>query len=164
MIVDINETTAIEIEKNLKILSQSVSEIENLVKVSYYNFGKTESKERQKNPYIVKSVIKNLACGHNETNAILLTASEYETTFERVYAIYSEQKKYRSAIVLFAKRYMCAKLICIFFSKRKGTQAPFPTHLTYFKITSKISSINLMIIINFTIISFLSAFPHWERS
>ena len=110
MIVDINETTAIEIEKNLKILSQSVSEIENLVKVSYYNFGKTESKERQKNPYIVKSVIKNLACGHNETNAILLTASEYETTFERVYAIYSEQKKYRSAIVLFAKRYMCAKL------------------------------------------------------
>lgn len=48
MIVDINETTAIEIEKNLKILSQSVSEIENLVKVSYYNFGKTESKERQK--------------------------------------------------------------------------------------------------------------------
>ena len=60
MIVDINETTAIEIEKNLKILSQSVSEIENLVKVSYYNFGKTESKEKKKNPYIVKSVIKNL--------------------------------------------------------------------------------------------------------
>lgn len=110
MIVDINETTAIEIEKNLKILSKSINKIESLVRVSYYNYANTESKERQKNPYIVKSVIKNLARGHNETNAILLTATEYETTFERVYAVYSEQKKYRSAIILFAKRYMCAKL------------------------------------------------------
>lgn len=110
MIVNITEETAEQIEKNLKIVKQSVDNIKNLVHISYFNFNEMESEERLKNPYIVKTVLKHLATGLNETDAILLTAQEYETSFERVKTVYNPQKKFRSAIQLFAKRYLCVKL------------------------------------------------------
>lgn len=110
MIVKINEDTTEQIEKNLKILSNSVDNIKNLVHISYCSLLDKERKERLKNPYMVKNILKHLAMGMNEENAILLTAEKFDTTYERVSAVYSGQKKYKSAILLFAKKYLCMKL------------------------------------------------------
>lgn len=110
MIININEETGDQIEKNLKIISQSVDNIKSIVNITHANMCEKEKQERLKNPYIVKSVLKYLASGLSEYNSILLTAEKFEITVERVKCVYSHQKKYRSAILLFAKRYLCMKL------------------------------------------------------
>jgi len=69
-----------------------------------------EKKLRFQNPYIVKSVIKYMANGLNKSDAILLTAKQFNTDPRRVEVVYWGQARYMSAVNLYAKRYTCEKI------------------------------------------------------
>ncbi len=71
----------------------------------------SEEKEARKlNPYLVKSVIKNMSRGMSKENAVIVTAMNYEQPIMRVSAVFSEQTRYMAAINLYAKRYTAEKL------------------------------------------------------
>lgn len=74
--------------------------------------------ERKQNPYIVKSVIKYMASGMCKDDAILKTAEDYKTRESRVSVLLWQQKRYISAVNLYARRYLCEKL------KKSGMSAP----------------------------------------
>lgn len=66
--------------------------------------------ERRQNPYIVKSVIKYMARGMCQDDAIARTADEFKTRESRVSVLLWQQKRYLSAVNLYARRYLCEKL------------------------------------------------------
>lgn len=114
MIVTINKDTCNELERckeNIcdaqQIINDSVIALQNLVAVSYKEACDTT---RHENPFIIKSVIKNMANGLNKDDAIILTALDFNTSIERVKTIFWQQNRYMSAVNLYAKRYLCEKL------------------------------------------------------
>jgi len=110
MIVFIDDETETKLEKYKKTIIQSIEHVIELVHTSYNYQQKIEAKKRQENPYIVKSVIKYMAKGLNKQDAILMTATDFETTTRRVADIFWAQNRYMSAINLYARRYTCEKL------------------------------------------------------
>ena len=62
------------------------------------------------NPYLVKSVVKYIAKGFTEQNAVALTAKDYDVTLARVEVVYNSQKRYTGAIKLYARKY-CVKML-----------------------------------------------------
>ena len=110
MIVHADENIVNEINQEVTTIKESSERLINLVQISNQTQKRCENLKRQQNPYIVKSVIRNMAKGLNMTDAALLTAKEFKTTCERVEAIMWGQKRYYSAIRLFARRYLCEKL------------------------------------------------------
>lgn len=91
-------------------LRKITKKIENDVAALHVHTLHQEFNLRQQNPYIVKSVIKYMANGLNKTDAMLLTARDYDTDIKRISAVLWGQNRYMSAINLFAKRYACEKL------------------------------------------------------
>jgi len=78
--------------------------------VSYEHQKKANAEARRYHPYIVKSVIKYMAQGLNKTDAIIITALDFDTDIKRVETIFWFQNRYMTAVNLYAKRYACEKL------------------------------------------------------
>lgn len=110
MIVTINDETEKELHRLKNGILESAEKIANLVHVSYEHQKKIQQQERQQNPYIVKSVIKYMANGLNKTDAMILTALEFNTDVKRIENVFWTQNRYMTAVNLYAKRYTCEKL------------------------------------------------------
>lgn len=110
MIVHLDDDTASLLEKEKRNILKSVDNIINNINISYQIEANAVAKKRKQNPYIVKSVIKYMATGLSLDNAIIKTATRFETTTFRVKSIFWEQKRYMSAVKLYAKRFTCEKL------------------------------------------------------
>lgn len=110
MIVTVDEETEEELETHKKNLYESATSIINLVHLSFERQKKIEQTLRKQNPYIAKSIIKYMAQGLNKTDAIILTALDFDTDTKRVESIFWSQNRYMSAVNLYAKRYTCEKL------------------------------------------------------
>ena len=95
-------------EKILKI-STELKELEQLS--SDLNCVATERNNSvvKRNPYIVKRVIKHIANGMCQRDAILLTADELNEPTSRVEVLFKDQKYFMSALLLFSK-YACERL------------------------------------------------------
>lgn len=96
-------------EKILKI-STELKELEQLS--SDLNCVATERNNSaiKRNPYIVKRVIKHIANGMCQRDAILLTADELNEPTSRVEVLFKDQKYFMSALLLFSKKYACERL------------------------------------------------------
>lgn len=110
MIVHADDDTIELLEKNRKIISEAVDNIQSTIHISFQKQKECDNKSRLQNPYIVKSVIKYMANGLNKTDAVILTAQDFQTDIARIDVVYNGQKKYMSAVNLYAKRYLCEKL------------------------------------------------------
>lgn len=110
MIVHIDHDTASLLEHEKRNILKSMDNIITNINISYQTEMKEAAKQRKQNPYIVKSVIKYMAAGLSLGNAIIKTATRFETTPFRVHTIFAEQKRYMSAVKLYAKRFTCEKL------------------------------------------------------
>lgn len=110
MIVTISDETEEELHRLKTDILESAERIANLVHVSYEYQKKIQQQERQQNPYIVKSVIKYMANGLNKTDAMILTALEFNTDVKRIENVFWPQNRYMTAVNLYAKRYTCEKL------------------------------------------------------
>lgn len=64
----------------------------------------------KENPYIVKRVVRHIANGMNRHDAILLAAKELQVNTSRVEVLFSYQKKYMSALLLFSRKYTAEKM------------------------------------------------------
>lgn len=62
------------------------------------------------NPYLVKSVIKYIAKGFSEQNAVAITAKDFDLALARVESVYNSQKRYAAATKLYARKY-CVKML-----------------------------------------------------
>lgn len=110
MIVYADDDVVDNLETEMKNIFEAVDNIKKSIQISLDNTKTQNNKLKLQNPYIVKSVIKYMANGINQKDAIILTAMDFKTTTDRVDTIYWGQKRYMSAVNLFAKRYMCEKL------------------------------------------------------
>ena len=110
MIIYTSEDIATKMNQEVELIKKSINKLIDLVQISNIKTQQRDNKIRQQNPYIVKSVIKNMAKGLNMDDAITLAAEEFKTTSERIETLMWEQKRYHSAIRLYARRYLCEKL------------------------------------------------------
>lgn len=62
------------------------------------------------NPYIVRCVIKHIANGLAVQDSIIATANELGEPIQRVNVLFEHTKIYHTALRLYSRRYMCAKL------------------------------------------------------
>lgn len=114
MIVCNDSSVFTELKDKINISTHQLKEITQQIELDLSSLHQytinEENRLRLQNPYIVKSVIKYMANGLNKTDAMLLTAQDFETNVNRVEAVYWAQGRYMSAINLYAKRYTCEKL------------------------------------------------------
>lgn len=80
---------------------------------------KQDSFSRRQNPAIVKSVIRYIASGYSQQDAITLTAKDFMTNSFRVETVFQTAKKHMSAVKLYAKKYTCEKLKKAGFTAKK---------------------------------------------
>lgn len=80
---------------------------------------KTENLNRLENPFIVKAVLRHIAAGVDQESAILLVAKQFHTTAFRVETLLKQNKKYMSAVKLYARRFCAEKLKNAGFSAKK---------------------------------------------
>lgn len=99
---NINKKT-IKISAEIKELEQLSSELNNTA-------AEHNREAIKRNPYIVKRVIKHIANGMCQRDAILLTADELGEPTSRVEVLFKDQKYFMSALLLFSKKYACERL------------------------------------------------------
>lgn len=58
------------------------------------------------NPKIAKMIYENIGCGYSPSESIVITALHFETSIERVRAVYTAHKNATAAAVSFAKNYL----------------------------------------------------------
>lgn len=110
MIVELNDEIVNDLDFELKKILNSVDNIKKMVNFCVSIKFKKERDLRKQNPYIVKSVLKNLANGYAQPEAIIMTSIEFNCSLERVKQVYNIHKRYTAPINLYAKRYTCEKL------------------------------------------------------
>ena len=100
--------------ENIKEIAAKISTASALLEREIGSFcqfyQKRDNYLRKQNPYIVKAVIKYMAAGLSQNNAVIKVAGDYDTTASRVTAVFDGQKKYMAAVNLYARQYMCKKL------------------------------------------------------
>lgn len=119
MIIHLDKETIKELENNKQSIEKSINSILNLLgaRIEYERI--ISRRTIKENPYIVKSVIKHLSSGLNLHDSMILTAENFSTSLERVETVYSQQKRYMSAVTLFARRFAVQKLIKSGFTKKE---------------------------------------------
>lgn len=58
------------------------------------------------NPKIAKMIFENIGCGYSPSESIVITALHFETSIERVRAVYTAHKNATAPAVTFAKNYL----------------------------------------------------------
>lgn len=112
--IEIDDIEELE-EKILLLVDNLRTKIEHLK----FQVEETENLNRLENPYIVKTVLRHIANGVDQENAILLTAKQFHTTAFRVEVLVHSNKKYMSAVKLYARRFCAEKLKNAGFSAKK---------------------------------------------
>lgn len=112
--IDLNEIE--EVEENIYSL---VDKLRKKMEQFKHQVELTENCIRFENPFIVKAVLRHIAAGTDLYNACLLVSKQFHTNEFRVRQLVQSQKKYMSAVNLYARRFCAEKLKKAGFSTKK---------------------------------------------